>query len=54
LAAGQVTLKDLDLGRALASGVSDNQQWRADRPGQVTLARSALVAGVRAILDSGS
>jgi len=54
LAAGQVTIKDLDLGRALASGVTDNQQWRADRPGQVTIARANLVAHVRAILEAGA
>jgi len=53
LAAGQVTIKDLDLGRALAGGVADNQQWRADRPGQVTVARGELVAKVGAILDGG-
>jgi histidyl-tRNA synthetase len=52
LAAGQVTIKDLDLGRVLASGVSDNQQWRADRPGQVTISRAGLVAHVRSILDA--
>ncbi|HEX4181376.1 MAG TPA: histidine--tRNA ligase [Caulobacteraceae bacterium] len=51
IAAGQVTIKDLDLGRELANGVSDNRQWREDRPGQVTVARDALIAGVRAILD---
>jgi histidyl-tRNA synthetase len=54
LAAGQVTIKDLDLGRALASGVSDNQQWRADRPGQVTVPRGELVARVGAILDDSA
>jgi histidyl-tRNA synthetase len=54
LAAGQVTIKDLDLGRALASGVADNRQWRADRPGQVTLPRGDLVAGVRTVLEGGS
>ena len=54
LAAGQVTIKDLDLGRALASGVADNSQWRADRPGQVTVARGELVATVRVIADAGA
>ena len=53
LAAGQVTIKDLDLGRALAAGVSDNEQWRADRPGQVTIPRGDLVAQVRGILSPG-
>jgi histidyl-tRNA synthetase len=51
LAAGQVTVKDLDLGRALASGVSDNREWRESRPGQVTAPRGDLVTTVRAILD---
>jgi len=50
LAAGQVTIKDLDLGRELAAGVSDNQQWRESRPGQVTIARDELVARVQSIL----
>ena len=33
LAAGTVTVKDLDLGRELASKVTDNAEWRAERPG---------------------
>ena len=49
-AAGTVTLKDLDLGRALASGVADNAAWRAERPGQMTMPRSDLVAAVRRIV----
>jgi histidyl-tRNA synthetase len=51
IAAGQVTVKDLDLGRQLAAGVADNAAWRAERPGQVTVARAELVAAVRAILE---
>ena len=51
IAAGQVTVKDLDLGRQLASGVADNEAWRKDRPGQVTAARDDLVASVRAIVE---
>ena len=54
LANGTVTIKDLDLGRALAAGVSDNEQWRADRPGQVTVPRSDLVATVRRIVEAAS
>jgi histidyl-tRNA synthetase len=50
IAAGQVTVKDLDLGRQLASGVADNSAWRAERPGQVTAPRAELVAIVRAIV----
>jgi histidyl-tRNA synthetase len=52
IAAGQVTIKDLDLGRQLAAGVTDNEAWRAERPGQVTVARSELVAVVRRIIES--
>jgi histidyl-tRNA synthetase len=52
LAAGQVTVKDLDLGRALAAGLTDNRQWREDRPGQMTVPRGELTACVRKILDA--
>jgi histidyl-tRNA synthetase len=52
LAAGQVTVKDLDLGRALASGVTDNAEWRQGRPGQVTVLRGELVATVRGIVEA--
>src|ERR1700679_2192190 len=51
VAAGRVTVKDLDLGRELASGVADNQAWREGRPGQVTAPRADLVATVRAIVE---
>jgi len=53
-AAGTATVKDLDLGRALSRGVSDNAAWRAERPGQATVPRGGLVAAVRAILDAGA
>jgi histidyl-tRNA synthetase len=51
IAAGQVTVKDLDLGRLLAAGVTDNKAWREDRPGQVTAPRGDLVATVKAIVE---
>ena len=51
IAAGTVTVKDLDLGRDLAAGVADNKVWREERPGQVTAPRADLVATVRAIVD---
>jgi histidyl-tRNA synthetase len=53
LAAGTVTIKDLDLGRELAKGMTDNQAWRAERPGQATVPRAELVAFVRRILEGG-
>jgi histidyl-tRNA synthetase len=54
IAAGQVTVKDLDLGRRLAEDVADNRAWREGRPGQVTAARAELAATVQRILDSQS
>ncbi|MFI4974849.1 MAG: histidine--tRNA ligase [Caulobacterales bacterium] len=53
IAAGTVTVKDLDLGRELAAGITDNREWREERPGQVTAPRSDLVAVVRAIVERG-
>jgi|SRR5215217_180009 len=51
-AAGTATVKDLDLGRDLAKDVSDNAAWKAERPGQQTVARADLVATVRKIVDA--
>ena len=52
IAAGTVTIKDLDLGRALSSGLADNAAWRAERPGQQTVPRSDLIATLRKILEA--
>jgi len=52
IAAGTVTIKDLDLGRALAAGVTDNAEWRESRPGQQTVPRADLVSTIRRILES--
>ena len=54
IAAGTVTIKDLDLGRALAASVADNQAWREGRPGQVTAPRGELVAQVRRIMEAAA
>jgi histidyl-tRNA synthetase len=54
LAAGTVTIKDLDLGRSLADKVTDNRAWRADRPGQVTASRAELTAAVRRVVDAST
>ena len=53
-AAGTVTVKDLDLGRALASGVADNAAWRAERPGQITVPRAELLGVIRRIVEAQS
>ncbi|HEY1751786.1 MAG TPA: histidine--tRNA ligase [Caulobacteraceae bacterium] len=50
IAAGQVTVKDLDLGRQLAAGIKSHEAYREERPGQVTAPRAELVATVRAIV----
>ena len=52
IAAGTVTVKDLDLGRALASEVTDNSVWREERPGQQVVARADLAATVRKIVEA--
>ncbi|WP_439470167.1 histidine--tRNA ligase [Brevundimonas sp.] len=52
IAAGTVTIKDLDAGRAAAAGVTDNEAWKAERPGQQVVARAELVATVRGIIGS--
>lgn len=49
IAAGTVTIKDLDLGRSLAAETNDNAAWRAERPGQQTAPRGEMVNIVRAI-----
>ena len=51
-AAGTATVKDLDLGRDLSKGMTDNAAWKAERPGQQTVARADLVATVRKIVDA--
>jgi histidyl-tRNA synthetase len=52
VAAGTVTIKDLDMGRLLAGAVADNRVWRDERPGQITAPRSELVAQVRRIVEA--
>jgi len=53
IAAGMVTVKDLDLGRELAADVTDNAAWRAERPGQQTIPREKLVEALRRIIGEG-
>ncbi|MES2835307.1 MAG: histidine--tRNA ligase [Pseudomonadota bacterium] len=54
IAAGTVTIKDLDAGRALAAATADNAAWKSERPGQVVVPRADLVATVRSIIDTSS
>ena len=52
VAAGTVTIKDLDLGRELSSQVADSAAWRAERPGQQTIPRDQMVAAIARIIGS--
>ena len=51
IAADQVTIKDLDAGRARAAAIADNEAWKAERPGQQTVARDALVSALKSIIE---
>ncbi len=51
IAAGEVTIKDLDAGRAAAAAIADNDAWKAQRPGQMRVARTGLVGALRAIIE---
>ena len=50
-AAGQVTVKDLNLGAALSETVETNEEWREARPAQVTVPESGMVEAVRRALS---
>ncbi len=49
-AKGEVQIKDLIEGKRLSEEITDNAEWRAARPAQVTVAEGELVAAVRKIL----
>jgi histidyl-tRNA synthetase len=46
---GVVTIKDLNAGAAAAKGMTDNEAWRSERPGQFECLRSEMVARIKAI-----
>jgi histidyl-tRNA synthetase len=49
-AKGEVQIKDLIAGARLSAEITDNAEWRAARPAQVTVAEADLVAEVKKIL----
>jgi histidyl-tRNA synthetase len=51
-AEGTVQIKDLVVGAKLAAGMTDHEAYKEARPGQVTVAESALVDTVRGILEA--
>ena len=52
LAAGTVTIKDLDAGLSQSSAAASNAEWKEARPGQQTIPRTELVAAIRRIVDA--
>ncbi len=50
-AKGVVQIKDLALGKQLSAGIADNATWREERPAQVEVPESDLVAAVRRIIE---
>lgn len=48
---GQLTIKDLKLGKVLAEEVTDRQQWLKSQPAQITISRGELLPKVREILQ---
>jgi histidyl-tRNA synthetase len=51
IAAGTVTIKDLDLGRELANKLADHTQWKSERPGQTTVPRAEMISTINGILE---
>lgn len=51
-ARGEVQIKDLIEGAKLSAEITDNAEWRAARPAQVTVPEMELVAEVQKILDA--
>ncbi|TIU62002.1 MAG: histidine--tRNA ligase, partial [Mesorhizobium sp.] len=47
---GELQIKDLIEGARMSAEITDNAEWRAARPAQVTVAESELVAEVKKIL----
>jgi histidyl-tRNA synthetase len=50
-AKGEVTLKDMAIGREKTVHVGDREEWLAARPGQTTAPRAGVVEAVRKLLD---
>lgn len=51
---GEVSLKNLRLGKELAKSVASRDEWRKGQPAQITIARSALVDEVKKMIASNT
>jgi histidyl-tRNA synthetase len=49
---GVVTVKDLHAGAQAAKGMTDNEAWRSERPGQFECPRAEMVARIQAIVGA--
>ena len=45
-----VTIKDLNAGAVAAKGMTDNEAWRSERPGQFECPRADMVDRIKAIV----
>ena len=54
LAAGEVSIKDLDEGLAASRSLAGNAVWKETRPGQYAVKRSELVAALKQRLDQAN
>jgi len=54
IAAGTVTIKDLEMGALKAKAIKSNEEYREARPGQVTVPRDQMIATLRSIVDAVS
>ena len=52
-AKGTVTIKDLKVGAEAAKGITDNEAWRAERPGQFECTRGEMIARIQRIVKAG-
>ncbi len=50
LAKGEVTIKDLFQGAEMAKAISSNEEWKASRPAQQTIARGELISTLKAMI----
>ena len=47
---GEVTVKNMAVGRAKSAKLGDRNAWLAERPGQTTIPRGQLIDGIRRLL----
>ena len=51
-ARGVVQVKDLVAGKIASQSIADNEQWKAERPGQFEIGRGEMVAAIRKLLET--